>query len=98
MAEQLGLEDTLRQRSAVHAHEWARGAGARVMHQARDQLLASTGLPSDEQRGFGLRGASCDGDEGLKAAVFAHDVRRVVLLATVTMITFAHVGLARPAL
>ena len=53
VAEELGLEERLRQRRAVDGHERALRAGARVVDRAGHQLLARAGLPLDEHGGLG---------------------------------------------
>ncbi len=53
VAEELGLEQGLRHRAAVHGHERARRARAGVVHGLGDDLLARAGLALDQERGVG---------------------------------------------
>ena len=48
VSEELGLEEVLLERGAVHLDEVARGAQRVVMDGARDELLAGAGLAADE--------------------------------------------------
>ena len=50
MAEQLGLEDALRERATVDRHERARRAPAVRVNRPRDQLLARAALAGDQHR------------------------------------------------
>src|SRR5213594_1671934 len=57
VAEELGLEQRLGHRAAVHGHERARRARARVVDRLGDDLLVSPGLALDQERGVGRRDA-----------------------------------------
>ena len=48
--EELGLDEALGQRRAVHRDEVARLAAAVVVHRARDELLARTALTEHQHR------------------------------------------------
>jgi hypothetical protein len=50
VAEQLALEQVLRQRPAIDGDERAAPPRRRLVHRTRDQLLARPGLALDEQR------------------------------------------------
>ena len=57
VAEQLALQQTLRQRGAVHPYELGVGAVGEAMEGPCHQLLAGTGLPHDQHRGLTPRHA-----------------------------------------
>ena len=50
VAEELGLQEGGRDRTAVHADEGAAATGARVVDALRDDLLARAALPADQHR------------------------------------------------
>ncbi len=54
MAEQLGLEDALRERATVDRHERARRAAAVRVNRPRDQLLSRAALTRDQHRRRGV--------------------------------------------
>ena len=56
MAEELALEQGLRDGRAVDRHELLLGARGQIVDRARHQLLAGARLPRDEHRGGGRRG------------------------------------------
>ena len=55
VTEELGLEQRVGDRAAVHADERLLLARRQVMQRARDQLLAGARLAGDEDRGLGRR-------------------------------------------
>ena len=50
VAEQLGLEECLRNRAAVERDKTVRSPGAVVVNGARDDLLAGSGFSGDQNR------------------------------------------------
>ncbi len=54
MAEELGLQQVVRNRAAVDRHERALGAAAAVVDRLRDELLAGAALAGDEHVGIGV--------------------------------------------
>ena len=54
VAEELGFEQLLGNRAAVHRDEHALGAAAVVVDRARDQLLAGAALARDQHRAVGV--------------------------------------------
>ena len=68
VAEQLGLDQVLRDRRAVHLHEGRRRARAALVQRARHQLLAGPVLAGDEHARVGRRGAR---DLGAQASAMA---------------------------
>src|SRR5206468_5079144 len=60
VAEQLALQQVLRDGCAVEGQEWGLSAGAVLVDSAGDELLAGATLPGD-QRGKGLVGNTTDG-------------------------------------
>src|SRR4029077_14075703 len=55
VAEELALEEGLRERGAVHGHEGTCGARAPAMDRARRDLLADAALAEQEDRRIGAR-------------------------------------------
>ena len=55
VAEQFGLHQFMRNRSAIHLHQRRVGAAAAVVQDARRQAFAGAGFATDEQRRIGHR-------------------------------------------
>src|SRR5262249_7901436 len=73
VSEQLALEETGRDGAAVELHERAALARAQPVYQARDELLARSGLPPDEDRGIRRRDGLRQADDSLERRALADD-------------------------
>src|SRR5262249_15212711 len=79
VAEELALDETRRDRSAVDFHEWALTTSAPAVDRPREELLARAGLADQENRRVRPRHV-LDGVEGReKRRAVAHDLLEVVL-------------------
>ena len=68
--EQLGLEQRIGQRGAVHGHEDLRRAGALDMDRPGDQLLPGARLPLDQDVGLGRAALPTSWNTALIAGLF----------------------------
>ena len=71
MAEELGFDQLLGNRRAVHLHEPLAAAQAVAVNRPRDELLADAALAGDEHRGVGGRGAADGGHHVLQPRALA---------------------------
>ena len=81
VAEELGLEERLGDRGAVHGHERLVPAAARDVDRPRDELLAGAGLPGDEHGRVGGRDAHDAVEHLAHRRGAADDVLEAVALA-----------------
>ncbi len=81
VAEQLGLEQVLLQRGAVHLDEVAAGARRVVVDGAGDQLLAGARFAADQDRRVAARDLLDDVEDALQRAAGADDAVEVVDVA-----------------
>jgi hypothetical protein len=81
MAEQLALEQVLRNRTAVHGDEWSAAAVAAMVHGPRDQLLPDAAFAGNEH-GRLVVGNFRDGAKDLlHAPALRQDVLEAVFLS-----------------
>ena len=78
VAEELGLEQVLLQRRAVHLDEGARRAVRVVVNRPRDELLARARFAADEHGRIAARHLLHDAEHVLKRAARAHDAVEVI--------------------
>ena len=81
VTEQLGLEQVLLQRRAVHLDEVARRAMRVVVDRAGDELLAGAGLAADQHRRVALGDLADDAEHLLERAARPDDAVEVVDVA-----------------
>ena len=72
VAEQLGLDQGFRERTAVHRHKRPVAPGAEVVDMACHQLLAGAGFANDQHTGFARGDLLQVGEQGLGFRVFEH--------------------------
>src|SRR5579883_533233 len=80
VAEQLGVEQRVRNRAAVHGHKGLAAAGTQIVNGAGKQLFAGAGFPLDEHGAGGLGNGRQNFEQLPHAMVRAHDVFAAVIL------------------
>src|SRR5262249_58829279 len=71
VAEEGGLGEAAADRAAVHRDERAAGARRRLVHQAREELLAGAALADEQNRRVAAGAAARELDGGAEAGVLA---------------------------